>query len=48
MIADAVVVGSALVTVIAESLDAGGRASGETVSAVLRRVEGLAGSLVRC
>lgn len=44
-LADGVVVGSALVTVVAESLDKEGKATGKTVSAVINRVEGLARAL---
>jgi tryptophan synthase alpha chain len=43
--ADGVVVGSALVTAIAESLDSDGQATGKTVSAVLNHVKGLAEAL---
>ena len=43
--ADGVVVGSALVTAIAESLDSDGQATGKTASAVLNLVKGLAESL---
>jgi tryptophan synthase alpha chain len=43
--ADGVVVGSALVTAIAESLDSDGQATGKTVSAVLNLVKGLAEAL---
>ena len=43
--ADGVVVGSALVTQIAENLDAKGRATGRTVEAVLDLVKRLAGAL---
>ncbi|MCB1527079.1 MAG: tryptophan synthase subunit alpha [Hyphomicrobiaceae bacterium] len=43
--ADGVVVGSALVTAIENSLDSEGRATGKTVPAVLDLVKGLAGAL---
>jgi tryptophan synthase alpha chain len=42
---DGVVVGSALVTKIAESLDRDGKATGGTVSGVLQLVQGLSGAL---
>lgn len=42
---DGVVVGSALVNKIAESLDNDGKATGATVSGVLQLVEGLSGAL---
>lgn len=42
---DGVVVGSALVNKIAESLDSAGKATGATVSGVLQLVEGLSGAL---
>jgi len=45
--ADGVVVGSALVTAIAQSLDKGGKATGKTVPAVLNLVRTLVQSLVR-
>jgi tryptophan synthase alpha chain len=44
-VADGVVVGSALVTAIADSLDANGRATGKTVPAVLDLVNRLAAAL---
>jgi tryptophan synthase alpha chain len=43
--ADAVVVGSALVSAIEQSLDAGGRATSKTVPSVLDLVQSLAGAL---
>ncbi len=43
--ADGVVVGSAIVTAIAESLDSDGQATGKTVSSVLNLVNGLAEAL---
>ncbi|MFM1814251.1 MAG: tryptophan synthase subunit alpha [Pseudomonadota bacterium] len=46
-VADAVVVGSALVTVIADSLDKEGQATGLTVQSVLDRVGGLARALAK-
>ncbi len=45
---DGVVVGSALVTRIAESLDQDGKATGGTVSGVLQLVESLSGALKAC
>jgi tryptophan synthase alpha chain len=44
-IADAVVVGSALVTALAQSLDGDGKATPETASRVLNLVEQLASAL---
>lgn len=44
-VADGVVVGSALVTVITETLDECGKATGKTLPAVLNRVRELAGAL---
>ncbi|MDX2307731.1 MAG: tryptophan synthase subunit alpha [Hyphomicrobium sp.] len=44
-IADGVVVGSALVTTIAQSLDGAGKATGQTVNSVLQLVAGLSAAL---